>query len=182
MLNEDKCYLLTFGNMSDDSVSIKVDSSTIANIAEEKLLGVTLDSKLTFEHHVRNLCQKVSNKLFALSRIAHCMDQAKLRMLMTSYINSQFQYCPLAWMFHSRKLNTKINKLHERSLRITHRDQESSFENLLGYDNSVSVHQENLQVVMIEMFKTKHGLNPPFMKEIFCPQTSITSEMIVILI
>ena len=25
---------------------------------------------------------------------------------------------------------------------------------------------------MIEMFKTKHGLNPPFMKEIFCPQTN----------
>ena len=91
---------------------------------------------------------------------------------MKSFINSQFQYCPLAWMFHSRKLNTKINKLHERALRITYRDQESSFEDLLGYDNSVSVHQKNLQVLMIEMFKTKHGLNPPFMKEIFCPQTN----------
>ena len=83
-----------------------------------------------------------------------------------------FQYCPLAWMFHSRKLNAKINKLHQRALRITYRDQESSFEDLLGHDNSVSVHQKNLQVLMIEMFKTKHGLNPPFMKEIFCPQTN----------
>ena len=171
-LNEDKCHLLTFGNMSSDSVSVKIGSSTIANSTEEKLLGVTLDSKLTFEQHVSNLCQKVSNKLYALSRIAHYMDQAKLRMLMTSFINSQFQYCPLAWMFHSRKLNTKINKLHERALRITYRDQESSFEDLLGHDNSVSVHQKSLQVLMIEMFKTKHGLNPPFMKEIFCPQTN----------
>ena len=171
-LNEDKCHLLTFGNMSSDSVSVKIGSSTIANSTEEKLLGVTLDSKLTFEQHVSNLCQKVSNKLYALSRIAHYMDQAKLRMLMTSFINSQFQYCPLAWMFHSRKLNTKINKLHERALRITYRDQESSFEDLLGHDNSVSVHQKSLQVLIIEMFKTKHGLNPPFMKEIFCPQTN----------
>ena len=93
-------------------------------------------------------------------------------LLMTSFINSQFQFCPLAWMFNSRKLNTEINKLHERALRITYRDQESSFEDLLGYDNSVSVHQKNLQVLMIEMFKTKHGLNPPVMKEIFCPQTN----------
>ena len=161
-LNEDKCHLLTFRNMSGDSVSVKIGSSTIANSTEEKLLGVTLDSKLTFEQHVSNLCQKVSNKLYALSRIAHYMDHARLRMLMTSFINSQFQYCPLAWMFHSRKLNTKINKLHERALRITYRDQESSFEDLLGHDNSVSVHQKNLQVLIIEMFKTKHGLNPPF--------------------
>ena len=171
-LNEDKCHLLTFGNISDDSVSVRIGSSIITNSTEEKLLGVTLDSKLTFEQHVSNLCQKVSNKLYALSRIAHYMDQNKLRILMKSFINSQFQYCPLAWMFHNRKLNTKINKLHERALRITYRDQEPSFEDLLGYDNSVFVHQKNLQVLMIEMFKTKHGLNPPFMKEIFCPQTN----------
>ena len=98
-------------------------------------LVTQLDPSSIFEQHVSNLCQKVSNKLYALSRIAHYMDQDKLRMLMTSFINSQFQYCPLAWMFHSRKLNTKINKLHERALRITYRDQESSFEDLLGHDN-----------------------------------------------
>ena len=115
-LNEDKCHLLTFGNISDDSVSVRIGSSIITNSTEEKLLGVTLDSKLTFEQHVSNLCQKVSNKLYALSRIAHYMDQNKLRILMKSFINSQFQYCPLAWMFHNRKLNTKINKLHERAL------------------------------------------------------------------
>ena len=54
-------------------------------------------------------------------------------------------------------------------------DQESSFEDLSGYDdddNSVSVHQKNLWVLMIEMIKTKNDLNPPFMKEIFCPQTN----------
>ena len=112
--------------------------------------------------------RSATNKLYALSRIAHYMDQAKLRMLMTSFISSQFQYCPLAWMFHSRKLNTKINKLHKRALTITYRDQKSS----LGYDNSVSVRQKKLQVLMREMFRTKHGLNPPFMKEIFCPQTN----------
>ena len=71
-LNEDKCHLLTFGK---ESVSIGIGSSTVTTCVEEKLLGVVLDSKLTFEQHVSNQCQKVSDKLYALSRISHYMDQ-----------------------------------------------------------------------------------------------------------
>ena len=58
------------------------------NSTQEKLLGVTIDNKLTFEHYVAGLCQKASNKLYALSRIAPFMDQGKLRYLMRAFINS----------------------------------------------------------------------------------------------
>ena len=78
----------------------------------------------------------------------------------------------LSFSFTGFIIYAKINKLHEPALRITYRDQESSFKDRLGYDNSVSAHQKNLQVLMIEMFRTKHGLNPPFMKEIFYQQTN----------
>ena len=142
------------------------------NSTQEKLLGVTIDNKLTFEHHVAGLCQKASNKLYALSRIAPFMDQGKLRYLMRAFINSQFQYCPLAWMFHSRKLRHKIDKIQERALRVTYQDYESSFEVLMEKDRSITVHQRNLQNLMTEMYKTKNGLNPAFMREIFCQQES----------
>ena len=87
---------------------------------------------------------------------------------MRAFINSQFQYCPLVWMFHSRQLHHKINKIQERALRVTLQDYESSFEVLLEKDQSKTVHQRNLQFLMTEMYKTKNGLNPVFMKEIFC--------------
>ncbi len=87
---------------------------------------------------------------------------------MRTFINSQFQYCPLVWMFHSRKLHQKINKIQERTLRITFQDFESSFEVLFEKDRSITVHQKNLQFLMTEMYKTKKDLNPVFMKEIFC--------------
>ena len=61
---------------------------------------------------------------------------------------------------------------HQRALRLTNRDQESSFEDLLGYDNSVSIHQKNLHTLMVEILKAKDCLNPPFIKEVFCPQTN----------
>ena len=63
--------------------------------SEENLLGVHIDSKLSFEHHVSKLCQRASNKLYALARTSPYMDHNKLRILMRAFITNQFQYCPL---------------------------------------------------------------------------------------
>ena len=65
--------------------------------------------------------------------------------------------------------NDKIEKLHKRALQIIHSDYDSAlnYEDLLLRDNSVTIHQRNLQFFMTEIFKTIHGLNPSFMKEFF---------------
>ena len=101
------------------------------------------------------------------------MGSSKLRVLLRSFVISQFQYCPLVWMFHSRQLNNKINRIHERALRIAHKDYESTFEVLLSRDQSVTVHTKNLQTLMTEIFKTQNNLNPPFMNEVFRQRENI---------
>ena len=65
---------------------------------------------------------------------------------------SHFSYCPLIWMFHDRTKNSRITKIQERAVRIVYRDTESSFDELLAKDNSVSVHQRNLQLLMVEIY------------------------------
>ena len=70
-------------------------------------------------------------------------------------------------MFHDRNLNNKMNRIHERALRIAYKDNVSTFENLLEMDNSVTVHQRNLQLLMVEIYKKNYNLNPSFMKQIF---------------
>ena len=59
--------------------------------------------------HVKKLCKKACQKLNALVRIAPVMNVDKKRMIMKTFIESQFGYCPLVWLFHSRSLNNKIN-------------------------------------------------------------------------
>jgi hypothetical protein len=171
-LNADKCHLLVIGQRCDDPVTVRIGNADIVNSSEEKLLGIHIDSKLSFDHHVSKLCKKASNKLYALARISPYMDQSKLRTLMRAFITSQFQYCPLIWMFHSRQLNKKINKIQERALRITYKDTESTFSELLQKDSAVTIHAKNLQILMTEMYKTKNDQNPSFMQEIFCENTS----------
>ena len=93
----------------------------------------------------------------------------KRRVLMKSYIFSQFNYCPLVWMCHSRSLNNKINRIQERALRIVYRDYMSSFKELLQKDKSITItiHQKNLQYLAIEIYKVKMGISPKIMNEIF---------------
>ena len=129
--NADKCHLLVSSN---EKVTIKIGSHEIANTKREKLLGVHLDSGLSFDYHISEICKKASRKVCALARVTSGMSLSKKRTLMNAFFNSQFNYCPLIWMCHSRENNNKINRLHERCLRIIYNDKRSSFNALLEKD------------------------------------------------
>ena len=86
---------------------------------------------------------------------------------MKTFILSQFNYCPLVWMFCDQTLDNKINRIHEKALRIASQNKTYDFNTLLLEANSVSIHKRNLQLLLIEVYKTIQNLNPSFMKEIF---------------
>ena len=80
-----------------------------------KLLGVTIDRDPKFEKEVLKLCSKTNQELSALSRMANKLSFNKRRTLFKLFLESQFKYCPIVWMFHSRRINNKIDRLHETS-------------------------------------------------------------------
>ena len=170
-LNEDKCHLMVFGDKSND-ISLNIGSVRIKESTEEKLLGVILDKTLCFKQQVRSICKKAGQKLHALSRISHFLDTEKLKRIMKAFILSQFNYCPLVWMFCDRTLNNKVNRIHERALRITYKDMRSDFDTMLLRGNAVPIHIKNLQLLMTEIYNTKWELNPTFMREIFVEKHS----------
>ena len=95
------------------------------------------------------------------------MNLAKCKSLMKAFLTSQFNYCPLIWMFHSRQLNNRINNINERALRLVYKDNKLTFNDLLELDNSVTIHQRNLQILATELFKVKNSLAPKIMAEVF---------------
>jgi len=162
--NDDKCHLIV---ANTNNVNIKLGPEIIESEELVTLLGINVDNKLDFNNHVSGLIRKGNQKLYALARISKYLDQAKLRILMKTFIESQFNYCPLVWMFHSRTVNNRINKLHERALRLVYKNSDLSFEELLELDNSKTVHQKNLQRLAIEMYKVKNNISPLPMQELF---------------
>ena len=157
--NTDKCHLIIITNQDND---IKIGNDVITSGNSVKLLGVTIDNKLNVNEHVDNICN-----IQALARIAKYLSPDKLRIIMKTFIESQFNYCPLTWMFHSRQLNSKINKLHERALGIVHKNPNLTFQQLLNLDKTHCIHHRNLQKLAVEMFKVSKKLVPAPIQELF---------------
>ena len=174
-LNSSKCKLLVSGHKFENMIC-KVEKSQIIESHMVKLLGIQIDSELTFSAHMKNICKKASQKLNALSRLCGFLPFHRRKSLMEAFFKSQFSYCPLVWMCHSREINTRINNLHYRALRMVHQDEFSSFEELLRKDGSVTIHHRNLQFLATEMYKVTQGIGPAFMQEIFSRNPNVNSE------
>ena len=132
--NADKYHLLVTTNRAS---SANIEEFVLNNSNEKQLLSIKIDTKLSFENHVSCLRKKASQNLHALARIVNHMDLNKHKCLMKAFVTSQFNYCPLIWMFHSRELNNRITRIHERALRLVYQDNSLSFAELLEKDNYI---------------------------------------------
>ena len=164
-LNADKCHLIFTGH-KHEAMYASIGDELIWEENAVKLLGLIIDRELTFDTYVRTICKIASQKLTAILRLANFLSGHKRKVLMKTFFESQFSYCPLLWMFCSRKLNNKINRLHERALRIAYSDYVSSFQELLIKDGTCNIHQRNLKVLALEMYKIAHEKFPSFMKDL----------------
>ena len=119
--NADKYHLLVSKN---NAINIKIGNIDINNSTREKLLEVKFDYKLTFDDHISDFCKKASRKIHTLARVKPYMNIAKKSILLNAFFKSQFSYCPLVWMCHSRANNSKISMIQERCLRIINSDKQ----------------------------------------------------------
>ena len=122
--NADKCHLLV---AKHENVSVKLESETIIGDISVELLGLDINGNLNFNEHVSKFCKKGNQKFHALARISKYLRKNKISILMKIFIESQFNYCPLIWMFHNRSVNNKINRLHERALRLVYNNDKYTF-------------------------------------------------------
>ena len=131
-----------------------------------EILGLIVDNKLSFEKHIAKLCQTASFKLHALRRITKYLTLEKARVLGNAFVDSQFNYAPLIWMFCKKTIYFKMQKIHHKTLRVIYQSDESN-ENLLNLANSVSIRQRHLRILVTEIFKSVPKTNPKFMWSYF---------------
>ena len=144
ILNPEKSHYMCLGKNLDDNEVLNFNNLIIESSKEVEILGIKIDKNLNFNNHIKSVCRKAGRKLSALLRISSNLNMKQEKLLYKSTIKSQFSYCALVWMFCSRQSNNLINKIHERSITISYKDQKTSYHNLLGTHNELTIHQRNL--------------------------------------
>ena len=134
----------------DDIGVLNFNNLTIKSSEEVEILGIKIDNNLNFNNHINLISRKAGQKLSALLRISSNLNMKQKKLLYKSIIKSQFNYCPLVWIFCSRQSSNLINKTHEPSLTISNKDQKTS-------------HLRNLQVIMTDIYKIVNGVAPLIM-------------------
>ena len=165
--NPDKFQFMILGPSDDKCFILKINAIEIRNTSEVELLGLTIDHKLKFDAHIDKLCKTARFKLHALRRIRKLVTLEQAKLLANSFVNTQFGYAPLIWMFTSKNSMLKINKIHRRTLRVVYDDYNSTYEELLASHNDISIHQKHLKHLAIEVYKSLTNLNPEFMWPFF---------------
>ena len=144
---------MVLGDKQNTPFVLNINGKEINNSREIEL-GIVIDNQLKFKKHIENLCKKASFKLHALRRIRKFLTTEKARILANAFINSQFNYAPLIWMFASKTAITKILKIHYRKLQVVYSVYHKSSEELLQINKDISIHQKHLRFFVLEVYKS----------------------------
>ena len=107
---------------------IKIGKNDVKVKSSVKLLGVQIDSELNFNLHIANICRSAANQLNALIRLKNFLGFQEKKVLINSYFYSNFNYCPLVWMFSHAKSLKKAETLQKRALCFLYDDHNSPSE------------------------------------------------------
>ena len=120
--------------------------------------GVTVDNKLNFNDHIYTLCAKAGKQLNALQRLSKSLDKDSKLAMYKNFIVSNFNFCPVVWIFTSKSSLIELENIQKRALRFVLCDYDSCYENLLTAASVPGIGINLLSSLAIEVFKCVNGL------------------------
>ena len=120
--------LISSKGEKETDLSLVIDGIEIDPANNIKVLGVSIDQCLKFNKHISDMCSKAGRQLNVLQRSRGSLDFDSRMAIYKSFIISNFNYCPLLWMFSSKMSLTNIANTQKRALRFVNNDYTSSFQ------------------------------------------------------
>ena len=134
--NPKKIQLMFLGLKGQRGLRLNINENKLSATDHVKLLEIEIDNKLKFSNHVKTFCSKVNKKISAFSRLIMYISREQALTICNAVILSNFNYCPLIWLFCKKGAYKEIDRTHKRALRILYKEYECPFETLLTRSGS----------------------------------------------
>ena len=128
--NPKKFQFMILGKSTRQIVILNINNIKIRESQNVELLGLTNDNQLTFKDHINMLCRRANYKLHGLRRIRKYLTLEKLKLLYNAFINNQFCYASIIWMFRLKQDYLEVENIHYKALKIVYNSKEC-YEELL---------------------------------------------------
>ena len=112
------------------------------------------------------MCKKAAKQLNVLQRLSKFLNEKSRFLIFRSFIQSNFNYCPLVWHFCSKTNTEKLEKLQYRALRIVYGDFTSSYSSLLEKAQLSTLHINRLRCIAAETYKCINNLSPQYIRDL----------------
>ena len=167
--NAGKFQLMVLSKNADDrkECSITLGDTQIQGSNIINILGVKLDQQMKFNCHIDEICNQTGKQINALKRIRVNLDADARITVYNSYINSNFNYCSVIWMFASKSNIDKLERTNKRALRFTTNKSHLSYEEICKQDKQLTVYQKCLKNAAVVLYKIRNGTAPEYLNELF---------------
>ena len=159
--------LISSKGEKDTDLSLVIDGIEIDPANNIKVLGITIDQCLKFNKHISDMCSKAGRQLNMLQRLRGSLAFDSRMAIYKTFIISNFNYCPLVWMFSSKKSLTNIENIQKRALRFVNNDYTSSFQELHINSGVSGIRIMTLRSLAIEVYKCVKQINPVYLNDMF---------------
>ena len=163
-------YLNRKNDLTDSTIMIgntKIQASSSIDI-----LGVEIDKQLNFKGHIDEICCQTGKQINALKRIKHHLQKDSKTTIYNSYINCNFNYCSVIWMFANKSTIDKLECTNKRALRFVTNKGHLNYDELCQQEKQLNVYRRCIKNLAISLYKVKQGIAPNYIKELFTTQNS----------
>ena len=174
IINEGKTKAMLVGsrqkikdaNISGEQLDISINDKQISCVTSEKILGLTLDSLISWDKHIDNLCLTLSRRVGLLRRLCNFIPSHLRKVLYYGLIQSAIDYCSIVWGNTTSKNIDKVYKMQKRALRvILNADFDTPTEVLFERFRVLSVRQRIFYFTCIMVYKCFSNTAPSYLIE-----------------
>ena len=107
-------------------LKLDIDSKTVVQVKEHRVLGITIDDEFKWQSHVSNICKTVSKNIFLMSQLKRYVSSQTLKIFYSSHILPHISFCSTVWDGCGETHLIKLNSLHRRAAKLLLPDKNSS--------------------------------------------------------